>query len=152
MNRFFARVGLSLAMLWASAALAANEVKVTADNFTVNEEVREAVFTGNVVVVHPTLDLWADKVTISYGEGGTSDIRTFEATSNVRIKTKDQDATGDRAVYDPKTQIVRLSGNVKVINASSTLTGPELVVDLSTNTSTFTGVGGGRVTGVFRQQ
>ena len=126
-------------------ALAQNPVEITSDQFVMNETAHEAVFTGNVVVVHPTVTVWAPKVVATYGEGGTTDIETFVASGgNVRLKTKDQDATGD--------QLMRLTGNVTVVNASGTVKATELVVNMATGVSTFTSSGGGRVTGVFTSQ
>jgi lipopolysaccharide export system protein LptA len=137
----------------AQATQAQSPVEITSDLFVMNEDVREAVFTGNVVVVHPNVTVWAPKVVATYGAGGTSDIETFVASGgNVRLKTKEQDATGDQAVYTPGDQLLRLSGNVKVNNASGTVNATELVVNLATNVSTFTSTGGGRVTGVFTSQ
>lgn len=143
---------LALALLLPLPALAANQVQITADTFTVTETSHEAVFTGNVVVVHPSVTVHADKVVAAYGEGGTSDIKTFVATGNVKLTTPDQDATGEKAVFTPADQLLRLTGNVKVINTSGTVNSTELVVNLKTNVSTFTGSGGGRVTGVFNSQ
>lgn len=137
----------------APAAMAQSQVEITSDLFVMNEEVQEAVFTGNVVVVHPNVTVWAPKVVATYGEGGTTDIETFEASGgNVRLKTSEQDATGDRAVFTPADQLLRLMGNVKVTNASGTVDAGELVVNLETNVSTFTSTGGGRVTGIFTSQ
>jgi lipopolysaccharide export system protein LptA len=144
---------LALALSLAAAPVfAASNIKVTSDNFTVEDAKREAVFTGNVVIIHPSVTLKSDKVVVTYGEGGTSDVKTLDATGHVSLKTKEQTATGDRAVFDPKTQILHLTGNVEVVNASGTLNGPELTVNLATQTSTFTGSKGGRVTGVFSSQ
>jgi lipopolysaccharide export system protein LptA len=142
---------LVLALL-AQPALAQQPVEITADLFTVDESTQEAVFTGNVVVVHPTVKVWAEKVVAIYGEGGTTDIESFIATGSVRLVTDEQDATGDRAVFTPGDQMMRLTGNVKVINSSGTVDAGELVVNLETNVSTFTSTGGGRVTGVFSSQ
>lgn len=141
-----------LALMLTPAAWAQTPVEISADTFTVEESSQQAVFTGNVVVKHPTANVWADKVVASYGEGGTSDIKTFEATGNVRIETDDQDATGDRAVFTPSDQLMRLTGNVKVTNSGGTVNAEELVVNLETNVSTFTAKQGGRVTGVFTSQ
>src|SRR5690606_38148314 len=106
----FAALLLPAPMAWAQ-----NKVEITSDLFVMNEAVREAVFTGNVVVVHPNVTVWAPKVVATYGEGGTTDIETFEASGgNVRLKTEDQDATGDRAVFTPADQLLRLTCNVKV--------------------------------------
>lgn len=124
-------------------------VKVTADTFVVNESKSSATFTGNVVVIRDDLTVWANEVTVLYTEGGTSTIRSMTATGNVRLKTSDQDATGERATFNPTTQILTLSGKVTVVNATGTLNGPELVLNLAKGTTTFSSEGGGRVTGVF---
>ena len=138
--------------LSAVAFAAPSPVKITADQFTVAEATHKATFEGNVVVTRAAMTLWAPKVVVDYGEGGPSNIERFSASGGVRIKTPDQTATGSRAEYDPKTQILRIVGNVTITSASGTLSGPELVLDLVRNTSTFSGSGGGRVTGVFTPQ
>lgn len=137
----------------ASPALAQNKVEISSDLFVMNEESQEAVFTGNVVVKHPVVTVWAPKVIATLGTGGTADIKTFEATGgNVRLLTKDQDATGEHAIYTPADQLLRLTGNVVVKTASGTVNSSELVVNLDTNISTFISTDGGRVTGIFTSQ
>lgn len=133
-------------------AMAQQPVQISADEFTVEEGQQQAVFTGNVIVTHPTVKVWADKVVTTYGEGGTTDIETFEATGTVKLETSEQTATGERAVFTPADQLLRLTGNVQVINASGTVNAQELIVNLATNTSTFNAGSGGRVTGTFTSQ
>ncbi|HWV01211.1 MAG TPA: LptA/OstA family protein [Devosia sp.] len=135
-----------------SLSSAPDPVKISGDKFVVDDTHHEATFTGKVVVVRKKLNVWAEKVVVEYGEGGPSDIKTFVATGRVRIKTPDQDATGDKAVYDPNTQLLHLTGHVIVVNSSGTVGSPELVVNMITNTSTFTATTGTRVTGVFTPQ
>ncbi len=151
MTRGLAVLLLALA-IGCGPALAASPIKVTADQFTVDQATSEATFTGNVVIVRSDLTVWADKVVVEYGEGGVEDIRRMVATGHVRLKTSDQDATGERATFDPGSQILRLSGNVTVVNAVGTLNGPELVINLAEQTTVFSAAGGGRVTGVFTPQ
>jgi lipopolysaccharide export system protein LptA len=134
------------------AALAADPVKITADQFVVDDVTKVATFTGKVVVIRTDLTVWAPKVVVDYGEGGPSNIKSFVASGGVRIKTKEQDATGDYAIYDPKAETLKLTGNVMVVNASSTVGGSDLLIDLNTNMTTFTGGNGDRVTGVFTPQ
>ncbi len=140
---------LAFALLAAPALAQDNPVKVTADTFTINEAQSAATFSGNVVVVRDDLTVWANEVNVLYAAGGTSTIKSLTATGRVRLKTSEQDATGDSASFDPNSQILRLSGNVTVVNASGTLNGPELVLNLAKGTTTFSSKGGGRVTGVF---
>jgi lipopolysaccharide export system protein LptA len=149
MNRRFAFL-LAVLIGIAPVAQAADAVKITADTFVVDDNKKVATFTGKVVVTRTSLTVWAPKVIVDYGDGGPSNIKSFVASGGVRIKTADQDATGDRAVYDPVSQTLRLTGNVKVVSSTGTVGGPDLLIDLETNISTFTGgKSGGRVTGVF---
>jgi len=131
---------------------AASPVEVTADQFVVDQAASEATFTGNVIIKRDDVTVWAQKVVVEYGDGGVSNITHIVATGRVRLQTEDQDATGDRVTFDPSSQILRLSGNVTVTNAAGTLNGPELVLNLAEQTSTFSSNGGGRVTGVFTPQ
>jgi lipopolysaccharide export system protein LptA len=141
-----------LLVLLSQPVLAQQPVEITSDVFTVDEASQQAVFTGNVVVIHPTVKVWADKVVAVYGDS-PSDIDSFIASGAVRLQTSEQDATGDQAVFTPGDQLLRLTGNVEVINSGGTVQAGELVVNLETNVSTFTSSGsGGRVTGVFTSQ
>lgn len=142
-----------LAALFSASALAAGlPIEVTADSFTVDEANKQAVFDGSVVITREGLEMRAQTVRISYGDGGPTDIRDLVATGNVRIRAAGQDAVGDRATFDPRTQILRLTGNVRVTNVQGTVQGPDLTIDLARNTSVFSGGSGGRVTGVFTPQ
>ena len=53
---------------------------------------------------------------------------------------------------DGLCELLRLTGDVTVVNAGGTVASNELVVNLATNVSTFTSSQGGRVTGVFTSQ
>jgi len=140
-------------LLLAQPAFAQQQVEITSDLFTVDEKTQEAVFTGNVVVVHPSVKVWAQKVIAIYGDAGPSDIESFVASGSVKLETPEQTATGDKAVFTPGDQLLRLTGNVQVVNSGGTIAAGELVVNLATNVSTFTSSGsGGRVTGVFTSQ
>ena len=143
-----------LTLLAATSYAAAQEVpvEVSADSFELDDQQKHATFTGNVVITRDTLTIWANRVVITYGAGGQTDIDSLTASGSVRIKMPDQEATGGEVTYNPDTQVVRLSDNVVVSNAQGKLSGPELVIDLKTNQSTFTGGANGRVTGVFTPQ
>lgn len=147
MKRLLAGLAITLAL--AFPALGQGKVTVDGDSFVVDEAKGQSVFSGNVVVNHPNVKVWAGKVEVRYGAGGPSDVQSFVARDSVRIETKDQTATGDLAVFDPRTQILTLTGHVKVTNSAGTVDAPELTVDIKNNKSTFTGAKGGRVTGVF---
>jgi lipopolysaccharide export system protein LptA len=153
------RILLVLVILVAGAGAAAAQgkpsaesgpIKVTGDTFVIDEANGQATFTGNVEIVRSGLTVWAQTVVIKYG-AGVEDVQSMVATGKVRLKTKDQDATGERATFDPVTQMLHMTGNVVVVNATGTLTGPSLTVNLADNSTVFEGGRGkgGRVTGTF---
>jgi lipopolysaccharide export system protein LptA len=127
------------------------QVQVTADSLVIEEANKQATFSGNVLITRTGLTVRAQKVTVNYGSG-IDDIQSFDATGNVRIETAGQVASGERAEFDPKSQILRLTGAVMVQNSAGTMGGAELTVNLATNETTFRGKPGERVTGVFTPQ
>lgn len=133
----------------ASAVKEGGPVKVTADRFEIAEGENLATFSGNVVVVQGTLTVTANKLIVHYGDKGATDIKTLEAIGNVKIVTPEQEVTGDRGDYDPKSRVMKVRGNVRAKSATGTVTAPELLVNFATNTTQFTNTTGDRVTGVF---
>jgi lipopolysaccharide export system protein LptA len=126
----------------------ADKVSITGDHFVIDDAKHQATFTGNVVVIQKQVTVHSNQVTALYGKAGATSISTFTATGDVKLVTKDQTATGDVAVFNPKTHLLTLTGNVVVINKTGRVQSDKLVVDLSTKKSVFT-TNGGRVTGVF---
>ncbi len=132
---------------------AQEQIKITSDSFLVDDNSTKAIFSGNVIISQPDLIVWADKVVVRYGSGGPSDLQEFEAIGNVKIKQPEQTARSDRGIYDPKSKILRLFGNVSVSNDSGTIIGDELIVDIASGTSSFpANIDGGRVTAIFDAQ
>lgn len=126
-------------------------INISADSLVITESEKRAVFSGNVAISRTGLAVTANTVTVTYGTG-IDDIKGFDATGNVSIQTSGQTATGQHAKFDPATQILQLTGGVTVQNGAGTMTGAELVVDLSTNNTVFKAGQGQRVTGVFTPQ
>jgi len=128
------------------------EIKITSDQFVVNENSSSATFTGNVIIKQPDLVVYANKVIVHYGAGGPSDLKDFEAIGDVKIVQSEQTAKANRGVYNPKTKILTLYDNVAVTNESGTITGSELIIDTISGISKFPSQSdGGRVTAVFSQ-
>jgi lipopolysaccharide export system protein LptA len=140
---------LVLPVARALAQTTGQPMEIEADVFFIDDENQTAEFTGNVIITQPDFELTADRVNLTYGEDGASDVETVTAYDNVVIHTEDKVAMGDRADYDPETRILVLTGNVTVDAPQGTVNAASMEVDLSSNTSRFTAQEGERVTGVF---
>jgi len=118
-------------------------IQIESDRLEVVESESKAVFTGNVNVTQgPTL-MKSGKMTVYYvksaAEGsaapatGSSNIDRLEVDDKVYIKSEDQVATGDRGVFDMKTEILVLSGSQVVLSqGTNVLVGCKLTADMRT--------------------
>ncbi len=145
-------LGIVLVLAGLNQAYAQNtqDIEIQADKFVVRESENQSEFSGNVIVTQTDMKVWSDQVIVHTGEEGTSDIKSYEAIGNVKIQGETQTATGQRAVYDPETRILVLTGDVVVISDSGTVHAQTLRVNMATNVTEFiSGDDGERVTGLF---
>ena len=142
-------------------------VNIKADALEVRNQKKVATYTGNVHLVQGDTTLRC-KTLIVYYDGdqagnqapapksgaaaptGTGNIRYMEAIGQVVVVQRDQVATGEKAVYDMKTNSVTLSAPagsmVAVTQGPNVVRGPRLVVHLDTGISHFEG---GRIESLF---
>ena len=138
-------------------------VQIEAASLEVRDKDKVATFSGNVHVIQGDTDLRSKTLVVFYegddtakggikaaqpGPGGSSQIKRLEANGNVLVSQKDQTATGDKGVFDMRTNTITLIGNVVVSQGQNVLRGERLVVDRVTGVSRMEG---GRVQGIFQR-
>jgi lipopolysaccharide export system protein LptA len=138
-------------------------VQIEAASLEVRDKDKLATFSGNVHVIQGDTDLRSKTLLVFYeddsanksgikaaqpGPGGSSQIKRLEAIGNVLVTQKDQTATGDKGVFDMKTNTITLIGNVVISQGQNVLRGERLVVDRGTGVSRMEG---GRVQGIFQR-
>jgi lipopolysaccharide export system protein LptA len=138
-------------------------VQIEAASLEVRDKDKVATFSGNVHVIQGDTDLRSKTLVVFYegddagkggikaaqpGPGGSSQIKRLEANGSVLVSQKDQTATGDKGVFDMKTNTITLMGNVVVSQGQNVLRGERLVVDRVTGVSRMEG---GRVQGIFQR-
>jgi lipopolysaccharide export system protein LptA len=138
-------------------------VQIEAASLEVRDKDKVATFSGNVHVIQGDTDLRSKTLVVFYeedspktggikaaqpGPGGSSQIKRLEANGNVLVTQKDQTATGDKGVFDMRTNTITLMGNVVISQGQSVLRGERLVVDRATGVSR---IEGGRVQGIFQR-
>jgi lipopolysaccharide export system protein LptA len=141
-------------------------VQIEAATLEVRDKDKVATFSGNVHVIQGDTDMRCRTLVVFYeedskgaaakgatvkaaqpGPGGSSQIKRLEANGGVVVTQKDQTATGDKGVFEMRTNTVTLAGNVVISQGKNILRGERLVVDMTTGTSR---VEGGRVQGLFQ--
>ncbi|CAM3124752.1 Lipopolysaccharide transport periplasmic protein LptA [Sphingomonas antarctica] len=136
-------------------------VDVAADRIEVQDRANRAVFAGNVHVVQEGLIMDASRLTVAYASasgGGNPSIQRLDATGGVTVKSADQTARGNNAIYDLNRRIITMLGGVTLVQGGNTVRGGRLVIDLNSGRSVIDGSAaggatvtgqGGRVTGRF---
>jgi lipopolysaccharide export system protein LptA len=136
-------------------------VKIRATALEIREKDNMATFTGDVYVLQGDTEMRCNVLVVSYeketgtrtanaaepGRGGDRQIHRIEAKGNVVVVQKDQNATGDAAIFNMRENTVTLVGNVIVTRGTNVLRGQRLVVDLTSGVSKMDG---GRIDGIFQ--
>jgi lipopolysaccharide export system protein LptA len=144
-------------------------VQIEAASLDVHDKSKTATFTGNVQVVQGDTTMKCQSLVVFYGREvgiaqneskqasiapgpkGAQDIRKIEAHGGVTVVTKDQNATGDDAIYDLQSKTIKLIGNVIVSQGQNVIHGESVVVDTVTgNARVESSEGGGTVPGRVR--
>jgi lipopolysaccharide export system protein LptA len=141
-------------------------IQIDANTLEVRDKEKIATFAGDVTVVQGDTTIKCPKLVVFYGpEPGshpantaqgkrqqqpqqqqqqagtmptrTQDIRRIEARDGVTVTSKDQNASGDLGVYDPKKKIITLTGNVVVSQGKNVMHGDRVVVDTTTGNAHF---------------
>lgn len=138
-------------------------ITIDADRLEVLDKDKRAVFTGNVVAARGDMTVRSSTMTVFYDAdltGNTSankpaaansnqSVRRIEMTGKVLFVQRDQQATGDAAVYERASETLILSGNVVLTQCQNVVTGPRLVVNLRTNQAQVEGAPGARVRSIL---
>lgn len=144
-------------------------IQIESDTLEVRDKNKEATFSGNVKVVQGDTTMTSQSLVVFYdqdqapakgakakplpaaapGPDGASSIRRLEAKGHVVVTQKDQVVTGDKAIFETKTNLVTMTGNVVLTQARNVVRGDRLLVDMTTGVSRVES-DSGRVQGLFQ--
>lgn len=142
-------------------------ISIESDKLEVRDNDRMAIFTGNVSVAQGQTLMKAGKMTVYYvgqardaasgnsqpaaqpaaaGAGaaaGSADIERIEVDGKVYVKSESQVATGDRATFDMRSEMLTLSGKEVVLTeGENVIVGCKLTVQMKTGQAQLDGCGG----------
>jgi lipopolysaccharide export system protein LptA len=121
-------------------------VDFAAERIEVQDRADRAVFSGNVVARQAALTLNASRVTIAYTNSGGVEIDRIDASGGVTVRSPSETARGQFAIYDLRSRLITLLGNVTLTRGESNVNGARLVLDLRTGRAVMDGGAGARAT------
>ena len=126
-------------------------IQIESDKLEVREADNLAIFSGNVSVVQGPTVLKSGRMTVFYAKDGgsaatgSSSIDRLEVDDKVYVKSENQVATGDRGVFDMKTEVLVLSGSKVVLSeGENVLVGCKLTVQMKSGQAQVEGCKSGQ--------
>lgn len=118
-------------------------IRIEADSLEVRDKDKAATFSGNVVVRRNDSTIRAAKMTVFYAGGNSApstagmpsaeqQVKRIEMAGNVVFVQKDQQGSGDNAVYDKTNETLTMSGNVTLTQGQNVAKGQKLIVNMRT--------------------
>lgn len=125
-------------------------IEIAADSLEVREQDGIVIFSGAVDAGQGTLRLTANKLTVTYGDGGagSGEINKMRAEGSVFIANGAETASGDWAEYDVAGGFITMGGAVTLTQGGNVVKGGSLKINLNTGQGAVDGAGG-RVKSVF---
>src|SRR5262249_26718431 len=141
-------------------------VKIESATLEVRDKDNKATFFGNVQVTQGDTILRCKRLVVFYDQApapspsatsaqpgqkksGGQKIKRAEAEGDVVVIQKDQTATGDRGVFDMKSNTMTLTGNVVLTQCQNVIRGESLFIDLTTGMSRVEAGKGARVSSLL---
>lgn len=121
----------------APARFVTPEDVVTADVLEYWQNQNLVIAKENAKIVRENRMISADVISALFKKNkeGKMEIEKMQADGNVLIKTENEQASGERATYNPKTGIAILLGKVKLTQKDNYMTGAKAVVNMKTGIS-----------------
>ena len=144
-------------------------IQIEAASLEMRDKKKEATFSGNVKVTQGDTTMTSKTLVVFYdggsghtgsspqpakgaksasmqsatpGPSGSSSIKRLEARGNVLVTQKDQTVTGETAVFEPRNNLITMSGGVVLTQCKNVLRGDRLKVDMTTGVSRVESDGG----------
>ena len=120
-----------------------NYFYIDSDKLIIKENPLISEFIGNAYARNSENHFWGNKILVNYDND--KKIKLITIIRSVKIVRPNEEIFGDKAIYDPKLEKIKISGNVSIIQDGNILSGNELIVDLINSTSIILGNNGKQV-------
>lgn len=114
------------------------EIEVTSQTLSVDQETGFAIFEGDVVVIQGELRMSAERVEVLFIDE-TNEISRLIATGGVLLANAEDEAEADRADYDITTQMLTMTGDVLVNQGETLISADSMVVNVTDGSAVMQG-------------
>lgn len=113
-------------------------IEMSADSLTIDQDTGAAVFDGNVEITQGGMSLTAGFVRVLYSDD-TGELITLSASQGVLLTSGPDKADAETAEYDVENSLLKLSGNVRLLQQGAAISAQRMDIDLAKNTASLHG-------------
>ena len=124
-------------------------INIKSNQLSADNKNKTAVFSGKVVAKQGDVTIYADKVTINYGEK-KGDVDNIIAEGTVRIVQENRTGVATHAVYDSREGRITLTGSPRVMQGDDSISGDTITYYIDEERSVVTGGSSHRVEAVIQ--
>ena len=127
-------------LLSSSYSQATKSIEIIADEMEWNKQKNEAIALGNAKATKGGTVIIANKIIATLTEtSNEQQIIKLTATGKVKFTRMGEVATGTKAIYDLKKDIIVIKGNVSLKKNENIMAGESLIINLNTGLSKLSG-------------
>lgn len=123
-------------------------ITIKSNELSADNKGKIAVFSGKVIAKQGDITIYADKVTVNYGDT-KGEVEQIEATGTVRIVQTNRTGVASQAIYNSREGRITLTGSPKVIQGDDTVSGKTITYFIDDDKSVVSGGGDSRVEAVI---
>lgn len=123
-------------------------ITIKSNELAADNKGKIAVFSGKVIAKQGDITIYADKITVNYGNT-KGDVEKIEAVGSVRIVETNRIGVSSQAIYDSRAGLITLTGSPKVIQGDDTVTGKIITYYIDDDKSVVSGGGDSRVEAII---
>lgn len=131
-------ISLMVAAIPAQAQNAPVQTTITSQRVQYDTNAQTIIFTGNVHVVRPDVQIWSERLTVilaknasgntSTAEGiSASEIEKLIAERNVRMTMGERNGNCDKATYTTTDELLVMEGNPRLYEGTNSITGEKIL-------------------------
>jgi len=123
-------------------------ITIKSNELSADNKGKIAVFSGKVIAKQGDITIYADKLTVNYGDK-KGEVEQIEATGAVRIVQTNRTGIASQATYNSREGRITLTGSPKVIQGDDTVSGKIITYFIDDDKSVVSGGGDSRVEAVI---
>lgn len=151
-NLLFSFLAFIILTSVSNAQVLDKKIEIDSDELKYYSEENKAIFKGNVIAIHGDIKITTLECVVTFEKKSEdpnstekNNVKSIELKGSIIIETPKETIESNYGIYDMKSGVITLSGDVKLFQSNNTLVGDKLIHNVKTGESVLSSNGNNRV-------